>query len=159
MAQTVTAEFDDKELRDFFRNLKSRLERVKGAESKFMGLLSALVYQDVMSHFKSEMGSEGPWAQWSAAYKKYRQTHGPGSGNILQWSGKLRQNFKPSDWKKQGDSFVWFNDAKTKSGFAYAWLHDTGGPNHPQRDFMWLSDAAVAKISEQTMAFLIEDKV
>ena len=159
MAKSVEATFDDKELKDFFANLRIRLLRVKGAETRYMGLLSALVYQDVQDHFKREEGSGGPWAAWSLSYRKRMQKIGRSGNKILQWSGKLRQNFKPSDWRRSGESFIWFNDAKTKSGFPYAWLHEEGGPNHPQRDFMWLSSSAVEKIADQTLNFILEEQV
>lgn len=159
MAGEIEASFDDKELAGFFKNLGSRLAKVKGADSKYMGLLSALVYEDVMDHFRSEQGSSGPWAKWSKSYQKQMEKAGRSGNKILQWSGKLRQNFKPSNWRKTGDAFLWYNDAQTKSGFPYAWLHDEGGPNHPKRDFMWLSPRAIEKIAKQTLNFILDEGV
>lgn len=161
MAQEVTvAKFDDKEVRDFISNLKSRLKNVTDGETKYIGLLSAIVYADVLDHFRGQQGSKGPWAKWSKSYQEQMNREGKGNNKILQDTGKLRQNFIPSNVKKTGKGFLWFNNATTEKGFPYAWGHDTGNVKGKKiRDFMWLSDKALDKISEQTLAFMLDEGI
>jgi len=52
---------------------------------------------------------------------------------------------------------LWFNDAKTKSGAPYAAIHDKGLGKQAKRDFMWLSNDAMEKISEQTLQFMLDE--
>lgn len=158
-APRVTAIFDDKDVSDFFRSMKKRLGEVKGSEKRFVGLLSAIVYRDVISHFEKEEGSEGRWKTWSISYFDYLEKIGRSGNQILQFSGNLRQNFKPENYRGTKEGPLWFNDAQTKSGFPYAFAHDEGGPKLPKRDFMWLSDDAVEDISKQTLQFILDEGV
>lgn len=161
MAETYKtyAEFENKEVNAFLKNLDKNLIKVKDGHKKYVGLLSAIVYKDVISHFEKEEGSRGPWAKWSTFYKDIMEEQGKGGNKILQDSGKLRQNFKPQNYKKVTGGFLWFNDAKTKSNFPYAAAHDNGGPKLPKRDFMWLSEKAMDDISVQTLQFMIDEGV
>jgi hypothetical protein len=55
---------------------------------------------------------------------------------------------------------LWFNDARTKDGYPYAAGHDKGtAAGKKQRDFMWLSDKAMDKISQQTLQFMIDEGI
>lgn len=157
--QKVTATFQDKEVVEFFKNMKKRLADVKDGQNKFVGLLSSIVYRDVIGHFQDQRGSKGPWEQWSPSYRAHMERINRAGNQILQFSGKLRQNFKPENNKTTSQGILWFNDAQTKTGFPYAALHDEGGPNHPKRDFMWLSDKAAEDISKVTLQFLLDEAV
>ncbi len=159
MSDAISAEFDSQEVTDFLNDLTSRLENVKDGERKYIGLLSAIVYGDVMGHFKGERGSAGPWAKWSKSYRKQMEAKGRGSNKILQFTGKLRNSFKPTNVNMSNAGPVWFNDAQTRTGFPYAAAHDNGGPKLPQRDFMWLSDSAVESISEKTLQFMLDEGI
>jgi hypothetical protein len=118
------------------------------------------VFQDINQHFERQEGSKGPWEKWSASYAKYMQSIGRGGNKILQYSGKLRQNFKPTDFKSVSNGILWFNDARTKDGYPYAAGHDKGtAAGKKQRDFMWLSDKAMDKISQQTLQFMIDEGI
>ncbi len=159
-SEVVYAEFNDAEVSDFIRNMGSRLKKIKQGERKFTGLLSAIVFQDVMDHFKQQMGSDGKWDPWSKIYKDRQSKKGYSQGtNMLKITGRLRNNFKPTSVRQSSVGPIWFNDAQTKKGFPYAYAHDTGGPILPKRDFMWLSDAAAEKITDQTLAFILEEKI
>lgn len=157
--QSVEVVFDDNELVNFFKGLTSRLSKITKGEKKYAGLLSAIVYRDVNEHFKDEEGPEGPWESWSSSYAKHMQEIGRSGNKILQFSGKLRQNFKPADYRNTENGLLWFNDAQTKSGFPYAALHDDGGPNHPKRSFMWLSNKGSEDISKTTLQFLLDEGI
>jgi hypothetical protein len=150
--------FDDKDMRDFFGKINSRLEKVKDGKSEYVGLLSAIVFKDVMDHYEKEQGSKGSWKPWSKSYKDHMQKIGRAGNQILQFDGKLRQNFLPTNWKSVSDGIYWFNNAKTKSGYPYAAAHDDGSGRLPQRDFMWLSDKAIDSMSEQTLMFMMGEK-
>jgi phage gpG-like protein len=159
MADTLIAEFDDKEVQEFLRSVDKNLKEIKDGKRKYTGLLSAIVYEDVMGHFENETGSSGPWKKWSKIYRERMQEIGKGGNKILQDSGRLRNNFKPTKVKKTKEGFLWFNDAKTKSGFPYAAAHDNGGSKLPKRDFMWLSSKAMDKIEIQTLQFMLDEGV
>lgn len=160
MAKVIAvAEFEDKEVRAFLKNLYKKLSEIKDGKKKYVGLLSAIVFKDINLHFQQEMGSEGRWKDWSPTYQEHMESIGRSGNQILQFSGKLRQGFKPEKVKTSKNAIMWFNDEKTKDGFPYAYAHDTGGPQLPKRDFMWLSDQAMNEISEQTLQFMIDEGI
>lgn len=160
MADVMFTEFDDKEVRDFLTQLNAKLKSIDQGQKKYAGLLSAIVFEDVAMHFQQETGSKGKWAAWSNSYRKAMESAGRGNNKILQYSGRLRQNFKPSDYRVQSDGILWFNDAQTKSGYPYAAGHDKGtAAGGKQRDFMYLSKRAMDKISEQTLQFMLDEGI
>lgn len=69
MAEFAVAEFDNSEVRGFLKDMDARLKKIEGGAKEFIGILSAIVYRDVNSHFEKEQGSGGPWAKWSKSYK------------------------------------------------------------------------------------------
>jgi phage gpG-like protein len=159
------AVFENTEVKSFLFHMDKKLKGIKGGDFKYRGLLSAIVYADVIDHFRREEGDKGPWKnlyngeKWSKGYKKYMDKIGKGGNNILQDTGRLRNNFKPDKVKKIQDGYLWFNDAQTNSGFPYAAAHDQGGPSLPQRKFMWLSKNAMNRIGAETLQFLIQHGV
>jgi len=159
MAVDIKATFHDYQVQRFLSNVKERLKNVENGQNKFVGLMSAIVFKDVMDHFKNEEGSKGPWKSWSNSYKKYLNKIGRSGNKILQFDGTLRQSFKPTNAKFSNKGLVWFNNAKTQSGFPYAFAHNEGGRILPQRDFMWLSDEALEKVSVQTLQFMIDEGI
>lgn len=42
---------------------------------------------------------------------------GKGGNKILQDSGRLRNSFKPQNYRSVSEGILWFNNAQTKSGF------------------------------------------
>lgn len=159
MAETLISEFDDKEVRSFINELIGKTKTVKSFGREYIGLLSAIVYADVINHFQQEQGSEGPWAKWSQGYREQMKKKGRSGNKILQDTGRLRQNFSPSKNRKTSSGILWFNNAKSKDGRPYAAEHDQGFGRIPKRDFMWLSDGALEKITYQTLQFLIDKGV
>lgn len=153
-------EFDDKEVRAFLSNLKGNLKNIKDGERKYIGLLSSIIYRDIMNHFATEQGSDGPWEHWSFWYSLQMERMGKSGNKILQDTGRLRQNFKPmGNVRTTSEGILWFNDAVTKSGFPYAFAHNEGGDQLPKRDFMWLSNKAQEDISLQTLQFMIDEGI
>jgi phage gpG-like protein len=148
--------FEDKDAQKFLKKMMKNASDVTKKTKQYVDLLSIVVFQDIMKHFASETGSKGAWAKWSDVYRDHMQKIGKGGNKILQDTGRLRGSFIPTNYRVNSDAIVWFNPAKTKSGFPYAAAHDEGGPKLPQRDFMYLSDEAREKIEEQTLKFLEE---
>lgn len=156
MADILAAEFDDQEVKEFLSQLDSRLKKIKNGFAQYAGLLSAIVYQDIIKHFEEEQGSGGPWEKWSTFYMEQMKLENKSGNKILQDTGRLRNSFTPQKYRKTSAGLLWYNNAKTKSGFPYAAAHDEGGSRLPKRDFMWLSSKAMDKISEQTLQFMLE---
>lgn len=159
MADIAYTEFRDEEVQKFINGVLKNTDDIKQHKKKYIGLLSAIVYSDINTHFKEQKGSEGSWKDWSTSYTKHMEKIGRSGNMILQFNGKLRNNFKPTDVKSSSKGIMWFNDAKTKKGFPYAAAHDKGGPKLPKRDFMWLSDSSMEKISVQTLQFMIDEGI
>lgn len=156
MADAFVAQFDDKEVVEFISNLDKKTKSIKDGKKEYVGLLSAIVYADVIRHFEQERGSNGPWDKWSQFYRDQMEEQGKGGNKILQDTGRLRNTFKPQKNRVVPNGILWFNDAKTKTGFPYAAAHEYGGSRLPMRNFMWLSKQAMDKIGEQTLQFMLE---
>jgi hypothetical protein len=146
--------FDDKEVQRFLSDLRKSAANPEKIEP-LLAAFSSIVFADVIDHFKMEKGEAGAWKAWSKAYERHMRRAGFGGNKKLQFSGRMRQNFKPENRRISPQSISWFNNAKTKSGFPYAFAHNTGGPKLPQRDFMWLSKQAFFKF----FPYRVPDKV
>lgn len=159
MAQVrVDARLEDKRLRRFLSELSSNLANAKRSAKPLGRALSAIVYKDIIEHFQDEKGPDGKWKDWSDVYQRHMERIGKASNKILQDTGQLRQRFTPNNWRGlRGVGFQWFNHAQTKSGFPYAYAHDTGGPKLPKREFMWLSDEAFDKVATAALSFVSGD--
>ena len=156
MAAYTEMSFDSEEVRRFLNNLTTNLKEIVDGKKQWLGGVSAIVFRDVMDHFDKEKGEDGKWQHWSDSYTQHMQRIGRSGNKILQFNGRLRQNFKPQNVKSSSQGFMWFNDAKTKSGYAYAAGHDEGDGSLPQRSFMWLSDNSLEDISQFTLGYLLE---
>lgn len=152
-------EFENKEVKDFLNNLNKRIKHIKGGNKQYAGLISSIIYKDIINHFEDESGRDGKWEKWSLSYAIKMKEKGKSGNKILQDSGRLRNTFKPTNFRTTSEGLLWFNNAKTKSGFPYAYAHNEGEDKLPKREFMWLSDNALNKISEQTLQFMIEKGV
>lgn len=146
--------FTNTQWQNLVKRLKKKLGVVSGgnrkAQEEFAGLISTVVYRDVISHFKEESGPKGKWPSWSAAYADHMRKIGMGGNKLLQFSGRLRQSFSPKKYRVETGGIVFYNPAKTKSGFPYAQAHDEGGSikgRPPKRQFMWLSPGAMDTLS------------
>jgi hypothetical protein len=156
MADFGSAIFEDETLKRFFKNLNTNLRVIKDGKKKYYGLISSIIFKDVMDHFEKEEGEKEDWEVWSDSYIRHMERIGRVNNKTLQFNGRLRNNFKPTNVRETDAGIMWFNNAKTKSGFPYAFAHNEGGKQLPKRDFMWASDGAVEKIGTQTLYFLLE---
>lgn len=149
-------EFQDEQLRELLSGYLANFKLIQNGYIRYQQLLSAIVYPDIINHFEKQSGPMGKWTRWSDSYKIQMARLGKENNLILQDSGRLRQNFKPQSVRTTKEGILWFNDAKTKKGFPYAFAHNEGGPKLPKREFMWLSDDAMEKVEEQSIQFFFE---
>ncbi len=159
MAVYTEMSFDSAEIQRFLGDISNNLKSVVGGKKKWLGGVSSIVFRDVMDHFEKEKGESGKWEPWSEVYRQHMDRIGRGGNKILQFNGRLRQNFKPQNVRSSSKGFSWFNDAKTKSGYAYAAGHDEGDGKLPERSFMWLSDQSLEDISQFTLGFILEEGI
>lgn len=149
MPVKVEAVFKDSRVRKFMNDISNNL---KDADKKkqFYSFLGIEVFADIIDHFENEQGPDGPWPARKNPYKS--RIEGKGYTKILQVTGKLRQGFQPiqsgGNVRKTNEGILWFNPAKTTSGFPYAYAHNEGGPILPKREFMWLSQKRLDKIGD-----------
>jgi len=159
----------DKKAQKLIKKFLKNAKEFERHGKRYAAAMSVWVFQDIMDHFDKEEGPEGMWKQWTTAYKKQRTNRLTAKQKrkrgkrfaILQDSGALRKAFLPVESpslagsRSTSDGILWFNPAKTASGYPYAWGHDTGDGKLPKRTFMWLSNDAQNKIAEGTLEFII----
>lgn len=143
----------DEKAQKFLAQAIEKCKQVADGGKAFGMALSAIIFRDVMGHFEREEGPDGKWEPWSDMYDDHMQRSGKGGNKLLQDSGHLRNAFLPTNYRSASDGIVWFNPAKTKKGFPYAYHHDEGADK--TRSFMWLSDEGSEKIAQVTLDFVL----
>jgi len=144
----------DADVRRHLDGLTTREGQISSRDRAIVGILSAIVFRDVMRHFERQEGPEGPWRGWSPSYTRYLSSIGRRGNKILQFSGRLRNAFQPTNVKTSVEGITWFNPAKTAKGFPYAAAHDEGQGRLPMRKFMWLSGEALSDMETEVLKFL-----
>jgi len=142
--------FKDKKLREFIKRIDKKTKEYRNRKKNFITAISAMVFRDIIDHYEKEQGPKSKWKAWSAAYRRQMAKRGKGGNKILQDTGFLRQNVRAANVRKVSEGILWFNPAKTKSGFGYAKHHDKTRP------FMWLSKAALKNIGRITLKKVLE---
>lgn len=138
MAVQLDAELDDEELKRYLRNVLQSV-RYPFKNKKIVETINVLVFKDIINHFATEKGPNGPWQEWSLGYRKYREKIGKGGGKILALTGRMRN---ATVLGSRGQDYLkWIN--KTP----YAAKHDLGLEGMPQRQFMWLSPQITEEIA------------
>jgi phage gpG-like protein len=153
MAVQTFAKLDDKRIKKFLKSLESKNTKVSQAQKEYTKRIAPIVFADIMDHFENEQGPKGQWAEWSDIYASHMAKIGKSGNNILQDTGRLRQSFLPTNSRKASNGILWFNPAKTDTGFPYASHHDETAKT--TRPFMWLSPNAMELIGEATLDFII----
>jgi phage gpG-like protein len=156
MAANETVILDDREFQKWVQKVLKRLENPTDVK-KFVGMVGTFVFKDVMKHFDDEKGPTSKWDDWSESYKTYLRSIGRISNRKLQFSGRMKNSFTPEKYRKNQHSLTWYNNAKTKGGYPYAWGHNYGDGQLPQREFMWLSNDALEKIITTAWDEFIKD--
>ncbi len=157
MAISAEFTFDAQQWEDVINSLQRKFGSVQqlGEDPTFMGIVSTVVFRDIIDHFRNEAGPEAPWQEWSSAYRKHMERIGKGGNLILQDTGRLRDSFIPQQMNKiTSDGIVFYNNAVTSGGFPYAFAHNEGGEKLPKREFMWLSNNALSDIASQVARWL-----
>lgn len=154
MAVRVEAQLRDERIRQYFAGLEKRYHQIEKKDRQVIGLMSAIVFRDVLDHFAKEQGPDGHWPMLSGPYSVKKAKKSGWGAPMLVVNGRLRMAFQPTNYRMTSDSVVWFNNAKTKTGFNYAAAHNTGGPQLPRREFMWLSDNGMDDIESSILKFL-----
>ncbi len=129
--------FESAEWEKLIKGVSERWDSVK-SRKEFGGIVSSVVFRDIMDHFDQSMGPDAPWKSWSDVYAEHMARIGKGGNNILIDTGKLRQSITPVKGKWRGtDAGIVFYSA-----VPYAAAHDKGSEklNLPARPFMWLSN-------------------
>lgn len=152
----LEAVFENLAVKHMLEQLEKAADDVIDQHPKYVALLSAVVFSDVMDHFKKEEGEDGKWTPWSSVYAAHMKRIGKSGNKLLQFSGKMRNSFQPTQYRPSSAGILWYNNAKTSSGFPYAAAHNEGGKKLPQRQFMWLSDKGMERIVDNTLAYLLE---
>jgi len=155
---SVEAIFSYDKCDKFLSKIEYNYKDVEGFGKGFVRILKLAIYKDIVEHFEKEQASGGgKWKPHSEAYaKKFSSL---GYQQILQRSGHLKGGFLLNNYRLKPGSFIWFNRAKTKKGFPYAYAHNEGGPKLPRRDFMWLSRSGMRNIEDQVVRMLQGEKI
>ena len=141
---------DDKDVRKLIDGLIKNVGQISEKGRRYVGLLSSIVFRDIIQHFERQEGPNGKWVPLSPRYQKYMLSIGKGNNLILSDTGRLRQGWQPARYRLAKDGILWFNPV------AYAAQHDEGIFPYPQRKFTWLSTGAIKDIESQTVQF-VED--
>ena len=152
-AYGTKAEFEDKKIKQFFRNLSKKIK-----DHKELGkIASPFVFRDIMEHFGKEQGPGGrPWDARKNPYKS--KIEKAGYNKILQVSGNLRQRFLLQNFRTSPKALLWFNNAKTKGGFPYAYAHDNDTAPRKKlkrRSFMWISNKSLDRIATAILSHFV----
>lgn len=159
MALGVELNFDSKRVSDFFAGLDKRIKDIEKGDKEYGLAIGAHVQKDVFAHFENEEGPDGRWKEWSDIYTEHMLRIGKAGNNLLQDSGRMRNTLKPGNFRRANEGLEWFNNAKTKAGFPYAYAHDEGGPKLPKRQFMWASSKLMDDVARITLAFALRGKL
>ncbi len=159
MAVELLADFENKIIRDMFNGMQKNISAAVQGRRDYALALGSLVMKDVLQHFTDEAGPKHAWKSWSDTYTDHMNKIGKGGNKILQYTGRLRNNLRPGQYSNTPDGLEWYNNAKTSSGFPYAYAHDEGGPKLPKRNFMWASDKLMENVSRITLAFALRGKI
>ena len=150
------AKFKDKRVRAFLKKVDNKASLVKKKKKQYALTLSPIVFRDIIDHFQKEMGPRKRWEPWTTAYRNHLAKIGKSGNKILQDLGRLRNSFIPTNFRNTAKGLVWFNPAKTRTGFPYAAHHDENA--RKTRPFMWLSKKAVTNMANQTLKFLVDER-
>jgi phage gpG-like protein len=158
MADSAEVQLDKSKWDKFLTGIKNKLSKANNP-TEIAGIIAATVFQDIMDHFDKEKGPDGKWEAWSTSYENHLKKIGRSGNKKLQFNGRLRQAFTPESYRTAPNTVIFFNNAQTKSGYAYAKGHDEGGSvkgRPPQRKFMWLSKKADKDIRDRISKWLKE---
>jgi phage gpG-like protein len=113
MANAAEFIFESEQWQKIIKKIQKKWKDIE-SRKELGGILSSVVYADIMDHFDKEEGPDGPWKDWSDGYKKHLKKIGRSGNKKLQFSGNLRQGVKPNNWRPKSEGVLFYNNAKTK---------------------------------------------
>jgi len=150
------AVFRDINIKSILNKMSSRLSDAQ--RDDLAKAMSPIVFRDIIGHFSKQQGPKGRWAPWSPRYRMQMIRRKRGGNKILQDSGKLRNSMIPVSQGRnvsaRRDKITWYTNAKTQTGFPYAYHHDEGAK--VTRPFMWASDKAMDTIARVAATLIAE---
>jgi phage gpG-like protein len=144
--------FKDEKVRKLLSQLQKNVKKIGQRDKQYVGLLSSIVFRDIINHFERQEGPNGKWSPWSQVYARFMARVGKSGNLILSDTGRLRQGWQPTRYRVSSEGILWFNPVK------YASIHNEGKGRYPQREFAWLSQNAMRAIEKQTAQFLERKK-
>ena len=145
-----------------FNALMARLSDKTRWRTILRTVSSVIAFKEVIQHFRDEKGPEGPWPDWSPAYKQYRaklanrlatpsaRKRARASGvqpvafsKKLVLTGNLRQSFMTPFAPPSTDEVSVLSNHQP-----YSRRHDRGTGGMPQRQFMWLGNSGLELIAK-----------
>ena len=148
--------FENQLILDALGGVGQALKRIEAGAKQYNAIVGTTVYKNVLEHFELQEGPDGGWKAWSDIYEQHMQKRGKAGNLLLQDTGRMRNSFRPSNFRHVPGGVLFYNPAKTSEGFPYAYAHDKGGDKLPQRQFMWLSDFAMEEVADKTVAFVLD---
>ena len=108
---------DDKELRAHLAGIVKRKDQITARDKAIVGILSSVVFKDIMEHFDREEGPEGGWPGWSPSYTKFMDSIGRGNNKLLQFTGRLRGSFQPTNVRTSSEGVLGSTMPRLKAAF------------------------------------------
>jgi phage gpG-like protein len=161
MVGGFAAELDDEEVKAWLKQLSAKLKKISDASlPRLAAKFGTVIFADIMRHFADQKGPSGAWPAWSKLYRNRQDKLGKSQGsNMLKMTGRLRNSFSPTNYRRSSDALLWYNPATTTKGFPYAYAHDNDDESRkqlPQRKFMWISRDAFDKLAMITLEELVD---
>lgn len=153
----VKIEFDYKAAQAWLQSIDDGVKAVKTVKKDYVDTISVYVMQDYTQHFLKKEGPEGKWPAWSTFYVEHLKKIGRSGNQLLRFDNRMFNTFKETNYRIKKTEIEFYNDAKTKDGFPYAYAHDNDDAPRtrlPKRQFMWLSDEALSTITKATLFFI-----
>lgn len=148
MSEDNRVVIDDKEVREMLSNLIKNVGKISEKAKEYVGLLSSVVFRDLIRHFENQEGPDGKWKPWSPRYANYMAKIGKSGNLILTDTGRLRQGWQPTRYRIVNEGVIWFNPV------SYGKKHNEGIAPFPKRQFAWISKDASDEMERQTLKFV-----
>lgn len=138
--KSFTISVDDEKARALITGISQRAANPLEANK----IIASKMREDVLDHFRSEKGQDGPWKSLKPKTIEWKSKHG--YSRKLQNTGTLRGRNMP----EAGNDY-----AKVWNDLSYAGVHQFGTDKVPQRSFLWLSKSMLGRITKLMANYII----
>ena len=145
----IEVEFDNKEVEKFLKNLVKNTKEVDRS-SVLEKNIAPVIFRDILEHFNAEMGPKTKWPALTGWYAKWKKKKF-GDRPMLVMSGDMRKAFLPANSRITNRGYEFYNT------MPYSGEHDRGENGKKKREFMFLTDEGMNRVSALTMAFIMKD--